>query len=101
MNLSDFRESISGADAALKMIGSNSIRAVGGLVSPRKICRTTPIFIPGNALLQYFLFSKALGVRKGFTGKYHIFKICFVNLLKLYQYVPPSHFNFKTIRQAK
>ena len=44
-----------------------------------EIFMTTPIFIPGNALLQYFPFSKALGARKGFTGKYHIFKICFVN----------------------
>ena len=30
---------------------------------------------------------------KGFTGKYHIFKICFVNLLKLHQYVKQSHFS--------
>ena len=90
-----------GADAALKMIGSKSIRVVGGLVSPQENFRTAQVFIPGNAPSQYFPFSKALGVRKGFTRKYHIFKICFVNLLKLHQYVPPSHFNFKTIRQVK
>ena len=52
------------ADAALKMIGSNSSRV---WLAPRKIFRTTPIFIRGNTLSQYFPFSKALGVRKGLT----------------------------------
>ena len=70
----DISEETTGADATLKVIGSNGTGVVGGLVSPQD---------------------------NQFTGKYHIFKICFVNVLKLHQYVPPSHFNFKTIPQAK
>ena len=60
-----------------------------------KLFRATPIFILESALSQYFPFSRTLGARNEFIGKYHIFKICFVNLLKLHQYVQPSHFSFQ------